>query len=98
MEKSRAEIAIDGLSNYVNGCSHDHKELVELFSVEHRTLQQSMLRAMLHLIESMADESFRTDGRNEQSKALCKQLLSGFDTQVHESQRGFKPSEFLGYI
>lgn len=99
MEKTRAEIAIDGLADYANNFNpNSDKLLAEFFRVEHRTLQQSMLRTMLVIIETIADDSYRTDGRNEQAKAICKKILAGFDTQVPENQKGFKPSEWLSYI
>lgn len=80
---------------------------------QHRTLQQSMFRVMLGVIEHMASNDFHTDGRNEGSKKVAKQLIAGFKLQIAQEFRDqgvseeriaeymkadFGPSAYLGYI
>ena len=87
----------EAFSDYVNSSDHEHKELVEGFNKQHRTLQQSMMRAMMTIVENCAQPDYGRDGRNEGTHQLAKKLvegfrrttLEGFAAQRHEG----KPSE-----
>lgn len=72
-----AKVVVDALGNYVN-YRKSSEAFTEAFQREHRTLQQSAFRLFLELMEEMATDNYRTDGRNEGSKALAKTLLKGF--------------------
>lgn len=91
--------AFESLSRYVNRGA-DSKEFLKAFSREHPTLQQSMVRLFLEVIEVVGSPEFgkKTDGRNVWSHKVSKQLLDGFKTQVPENQNDFKPSQWLSYV
>ena len=74
---AEAKELMDAIGRYVN-YGKSKKAFIEAFKREHRTLQQSAFRMMLELIEEMATENYRTDGRNEDSKKMAKTLLDGF--------------------
>ena len=67
----------DALSDYVN-YRKSNQAFAEAFKREHRTLQQSMFRMFLELVEDMASENYHTDGRNEDSKKMAQTLIKGF--------------------
>lgn len=106
----KAKQLAEQVTDYVNTFNSDkNKEFAEALSREHRTLQQSTLRLMLETIEFMAGDDYRTDGRNEGSKATARRLMKGFAKQVAEEQNIpveevtknweiYKPSKWLGYI
>ena len=103
------------LTDYVNTFSMDEKtkDFIEGFNRQHRTLQQSSFRLILSLIENIASDEFRVDGRNESSKKVAKMLLKGFESEYHkelvatgaseaEAKKyigpDFKPSKHLPFI
>lgn len=87
------------LSDFVNKCGHgDSMALVELFSRDHRTLQQGIIRLALQLVERAGSPEYRVDPRNQWSANVCRQIMLGFDKELGRSQKGFLPSQFLGYI
>lgn len=110
-EEAKAIVTI--LSGYVN-YRKPTKAFIEAFKREHRTLQQSMFRMMLELVEEMASENYPTDGRNESSKEMAQTLLKGFQmakkqeylnqgiseqrAEEYVSGDGAKPSKYLPFI
>lgn len=101
------------LGNFVNPFGHNPDEFITGFQRQHPTLQQSSFRVILKLIEFMASEKYRTDGRNEQSKAIAKKLMAGFIGEYHKELLAqgvspekvleytgefYLPSKFLGYV
>ena len=76
-EREEATAVMDALARYVN-YGKSKKAFIEAFKREHRTLQQSMFRMFLELMEDMATGEYHTDGRNEDSKKMAKTLLEGF--------------------
>ncbi len=82
-EKSR-KLIID-FGNLVNG-SADMKAIIDQFSREHRTLQQSMFKVVIGLIIYMASDEFRTDGRNEASKEMAKAFIEGYASSAKEKE------------
>lgn len=72
-----AKEIMDALGSYVN-YRKSTKAFIEAFKREHRTLQQSMFKMFLALMEEMATENYHTDGRNEDSKKMAQTLLEGF--------------------
>lgn len=98
MEKLTGLQLADAMSDYVNTFSRDKgKEFIEGFCRQHRTLQQSMFRMMLELIEHMATDEYHTDGRNEDSKKMAQKLLDGHRKVVYEQEisLGYSPAEAL---
>lgn len=98
------------VTDYVNSFSKEKNgQFAKALSREHRTLQQSTLRLMLETIEMMAEDDYRTDGRNEDSKRIAQRLLTGFAKEVALEQNipveqviknwnVYKPSKWLGYV
>ena len=76
MDKLRAMHIADELTNYVNAFGFDRKTFAETLGKQHRTNQQSVMRAFVEFVTVMAnfDAEERYDGRNE---ASCK-LASKF--------------------
>lgn len=72
-----ADAVMTALSNYVN-YRKSTQGFIDAFKREHRTLQQSMFGMFLALIEDMATDNYHTDGRNEDSQKMARQLIEGF--------------------
>ena len=72
----------NAFSDHVNGKSHDHDEFIEGFTRQHRTLQQSMMRAMMGVIEKCASPEYGTDHRNQGTHDLAKKLIKGYKDSV----------------
>ena len=78
---------INDFSNVVNSMSFGDDELkivFKEFSKQHNTLQQSMFRVIISLIVQMSTDEYKTDGRNEFSKKIAIQLVTGFADQIKE--------------
>lgn len=72
------EEVVQAITDYVNSYSSKEKEFCEAMSREHRTLQQSFTKLCFQWLEHVSSPDYRTDGRNEQSKRVSKQLLDSF--------------------
>jgi hypothetical protein len=94
-----AEELAEALSDFVNNFNHDDKGFIEAFCRQHRTLQQSMFRLMCKVIDKVASEDYRTDGRNEGTAMVGKMLIEGFKEQVikKEIAAGYTPADSLEY-
>ncbi len=77
MRKSTKEL-VQEITDYLNTFNSKEKEFCEAMSCEHRTLQQNFTRLCLQWIEHCASVDYRTDGRNEQSQKIARELLEGF--------------------
>ena len=104
MRKSTKEL-VQEITDYLNTFNSEEKEFCEAMSCEHRTLQQSFTKLCLQWIEHCASDEYRTDGRNEQSQKIARELLEGFkDKQIKEGFTGetlklmSKPSGYLSCI
>lgn len=84
MSKLSGEELANEMSNFVNTYGFDKEAFINGFCKQHRTLQQSMMGLMLATIEHIASDEYRTDGRNEQSQKVAKQLLSGYKEEVYK--------------
>lgn len=84
---------VELITDYVNTFSRG-EDFNEAMSRQHRTLQQSFTRLCLKWLEHVSQDDYKTDGRNEHSKKVAQELISKFK----ETNAGFNPSEFLGYI
>lgn len=74
-EKTREEKLVDTVSNGLNTFCFSEKKFCEAMDREHRTLQQSFTRLCLAWIAHCAEDAYRTDGRNEYSKTICKKIV-----------------------
>lgn len=88
-QREKTEALIEDFSDLVNNFNFESKPFIQAFSRQHRTLQQNMFRTMVDLIIFMSSDEYRTDGRNEGSKALAKKLIAGYAeiTKVEEKDR-----------
>ena len=96
---------VQDVTSYVNTFNNKGEEFSQAMSCEHRTLQQSFTKLCLSWLEHCASDEYRTDGRNEQSQKIARELLDGFrDKQIKEGFTGetlkmmSKPSGHLGCI
>jgi hypothetical protein len=75
--KKTAQDLYNDISRFVNGARPaEVKELAQLLSNDHPTLQQSTMGLCLQFIKAMADKSY-VDARNEDSKAHAQAALEG---------------------
>lgn len=96
MEKLTGLELANVMSDYANSYSRNKgKEFIEGFCRQHRTLQQSMFRMMLEVVEHVASDEYQTDGRNEASKDMAKKLIKGFKKVVCEEEMamGYTPEK-----
>lgn len=77
-KEEKSKKLIEDFANLVNNYNFDSNAMISAFSREHRTLQQSMFRAILQLIAFISGPDYQTDGRNEGSKTIAKKLIEGF--------------------
>lgn len=110
-ELQDAKEVMNLLSNYVN-YRKSSSAFSKAFMREHRTLQQSMFKMFLELTEQIASDDYRTDGRNEDSKTVAKQLIEGFkaakkqeyikqgasEQRAEEYVSDYGPSKYLPFI
>ena len=105
--KDGKELAI-ALTDFVNSYNFDKQGFINQFCNEHRTLQQSAVRLMFELMEHIASDEYRFDGRNEGSHKVCKDLMEGFKMKKTKDEietfgssyvnENCKPSKYLGFI
>jgi hypothetical protein len=88
---------VQALENFSKSWSHPERanEFILEFRKCHNTHQQSMMRMIYKLIEFLASDNFRADGRNEASKKAAQQMLAGFQQANGE---GSLPSQSLPFI
>lgn len=102
MEKLTPQELAEAITDYVNSFSPKSDEFIKALFNQHRTLQQSTIRLFLEVIEAAAKEDYRTDGRNEGSKAVAKDVIEGFRMLKEQKENlkfdGMLPSKFLGFI
>lgn len=72
-----AELAKE-ISNFVNGARQGEiKELAELMSQDHPTLQQNTMGLVAHFIQTMQRKSY-TDARNQDSVDMANAMSNGY--------------------
>jgi hypothetical protein len=81
MSKSTKEL-VEEITDYVNTYSNKSEEFNKELGHQHRTLQQSFTRLCLGWIEYVASNEYRTDARNEDSKAICMKMLHSFRREM----------------
>ncbi len=74
----------NAFADAVNSSNFDCDEFVTHFARQHRTLQQSMMRAMMTCVEFAASSEYRFDGRNQGTYSLCKMIKSGWSKEVSD--------------
>ena len=97
-----ADAVMTALGNYVN-YRKNTQAFIDAFKREHRTLQQSAFRMLLELVEDMATDNYHTDGRNEDSKKMAKQLIEGFklakkQEYINQGVSEARATEYVGSL
>lgn len=106
MDRKTPKEVAEVMSDYVNSMSHDPKEFVDAFNNQHRTLQQSFTKLCMAWLENCASDDYRTDGRNEASHKISKEMIEAFQKFKETERTGFagsgmgqfKPSQWLPLI
>lgn len=112
-ELRKAKVVTNVLANYVNH-NRTTEAFKQAFKQEHRTLQQSMFKMFLELMEEMATGDYPTDARNEDSKQVAITLIKGYSEAKKQDYikggtsperaaeyvlgDGAKPSRYLSFI
>lgn len=92
------------IGRYCNSYNVPMDKFNQQMSTEHRTLQQTFTKLCLSWIEHVASDDYRTDGRNIESKIICRDLINAFSDKVIENEglnvitQALKPSKYLGTI
>jgi|GEM_PF-1566826 hypothetical protein len=94
MSKLTEAELIQEFSNTVNNFSFDRTAFADAFKKEHRTLQQSMMRAMIECISVAASDDYSYDDRNKASHETCKLMIKGWKV---EKAKALKESSNDGY-
>jgi uncharacterized membrane-anchored protein YjiN (DUF445 family) len=93
------------LTDYINTFSDKSNAFNKAMQREHRTLQQAFTKLALSWLEHIANDDYKTDPRNEQSKQIAERLLGLF--KEYNERQGYsgptldlmsKPSGYLGCI
>jgi hypothetical protein len=104
--ETAAMVTVKALSSMVNNFNFDTKAFVDQFCREHRTLQASMFRLFMEVLEHCASDDYRTDGRNHSVKVTAETLLSCYREYVRVNfeltgasldQMG-KPSKWINFV
>lgn len=74
LKQTKEYEAAEMLASAVNDCSFNPKRFAETLPYIHRTLQQSIFRLIVTIINFMADDNYRTDDRNQASHDISKKL------------------------
>ena len=102
MRRLTPEELADVITDFVNNFNADKEAFIAALFKEHRTLQQSTIRLFLQVIEAAADQSYRTDGRNDATKQTCQDIVEGFKMVRKEKEGKYfcdmSPSRYLPYI
>lgn len=73
IQESREGKALNALTDALNSLSWNPETFAQAVLLEHRTLQQSLMRTIVRVIREVANSHY--DGRNEASVKLCKELV-----------------------
>lgn len=65
----------------------DTEVMLDQYDRGHRTLQQSMFREIIAIICHVANDNYRTDGRNEESKAMAKKFIAGYAEVIKQEEK-----------
>lgn len=86
----------EAVSRFLNRYDSSGKmgAFLDEFENDHRTLQQLFTRLCLMWIERVARDEYGTDGRNEASQRVARELLEGWV----EKNGDLNPSDFLPFI
>ncbi len=99
--EEKAQNLVKALSNFVGGYPNEEKAtaFINAFCCEHRTHQQANFRLMMKLVEHMASDKYRFDGRNEQARGVAKRLIKGHEMEFQKEliTQGTSPERAAEY-
>ena len=81
MSKLNGKELAEAFGDAVNNFNFNQEDFVTGFTRQHRTLQQSMMKAMLACIEKASEPDYGRDGRNLASHQVAKTLIQGWKTE-----------------
>lgn len=69
----------DKLSDMVNSFSFSATDVAKAMTMEHKTLQQNFTRLCIEWLKVCASDDYRTDGRNEDSHNIAKEIVTAYN-------------------
>lgn len=75
LQESREFKAAEQLENAVNTFSWNPKKFAESIPFCHRTLQQTIFRTIVAVIQKMADDNYGVDDRNRAAHETAKRIV-----------------------
>lgn len=79
------------VSEMVNSMSFKPEEFAEEMTKEHRTLQQTFTRTAIAWILKCASDDYITDGRNEASQEVAKDIVKAYKEMTGEDLDSLLP-------
>ena len=83
MERLTGKELAEAFGDAVGTFGYKPDEFIKGFCSQHRTTQQSIMRVIFALIEYVASDEYRHDGRNQQTHKVSKQVLAGYNKEVY---------------
>ena len=84
MKQSREYKAAEALADAVNSMGWDPKKFANGLAIQHRTLQQEVMRTFVAMIHIMASDSYGYDDRNRGSHEAAKKMVeSGILDEIY---------------
>ena len=78
-EMSKMEKNVERVTGVLNSFTFNPEEFCKVMCNEHRTLQQSFTGLCIEWIKTCARDDYRTDGRNEHSHNISKEIVTAYD-------------------
>ena len=86
------------VSDFVNCYNPESDRFIRLMAGEHRTIQQAFTKLCLQWLEKAADEDYQTDGRNEASQSVARELIELWYNADRSRHPYVLPSKMLPMI
>ena len=84
LKQSKEFKAVEDLMDSVNNMSWSPKKFALAISMQHRTLQQEMMKSFVATIRLMASDDYGFDARNEGSHEAAKKMVeSGILDEIY---------------
>lgn len=84
LKQSREYQAAEALTDALNSMSWDPKKFAQSVAVQHRTLQQELMRTFVATIHVMASDDYGFDDRNRGSHEAAKKMVeSGILDEIY---------------
>jgi len=80
--KDDTQEVVNYLSHFVNNFNCPVEEVTNLIMMEHRTLQQNLMRLIMKLIEKWSQQEYY-DLRNEGTIKLCKRIMEAVKDDIY---------------